>query len=197
MKAVQKEPGSNRRRARPPVKRMGSSSAPAAPVPAAVEVKKILVPIDFSEASIKALQTAVALGEHFGASLQLVHVVEPASLIDGASNVPASISNREMANTLHHKLVMLARKKVGPLIPVSPLVCIGKAYYEIVRVAQSFKADLIVIATRGQTGLKRAFLGSTAERVVRHAPCPVLVVRGEERNFAQTDTSSTHNESPT
>src|ERR1041385_1809910 len=147
------------------------------PARSPVRLKKILVPIDFSEASLKALQYAVALAEPFAASLCLVHVVEPASFASDLKNVALTVSDRELVNRLHHKLVMLARQETGPLLPVTPVVCIGKPSYEIARLARTFDADLIVIATHGRTGWERVSLGSPAERVVRYAPCPVLVVR--------------------
>jgi len=145
-----------------------------------IQIRKILVPTDFSRASLRALRCAVDFANRFDASLCLVHVVEPASFVTHVGNVPPAGSDRETTNKLHHKLVMLARKEVGPLTPVSPLVCIGKPFHEIARIARTVDADLILIATHGRGGLKRAFLGSTAERVVRHAPCPVLVVREKE-----------------
>jgi nucleotide-binding universal stress UspA family protein len=158
---------------------------------ARIQIKKILVPTDFSQASLGALRYAVDFAGQFDASLCLVHVVEPASFANDVGNVPLADSDREIANKLHHKLVMLARKEVGPLTPVNPLVCIGKPFHEITRVARTVDADLIVIATHGRSGLKRVFLGSTAERVVRHAPCPVLVVREKECGFARRDRPST------
>jgi universal stress protein A len=59
----------------------------------------------------------------------------------------------------------------------------GVPYHEIVQAGQQFKADLIVLGTHGRTGLQHVFMGSTAERVVRHAACPVLVVREREHEF--------------
>ena len=149
----------------------------AAPAASGVQVKKVLVPIDFSESSLKALKYAVAFASHFGASICLVHVVEPASFLNDVRNMPLAVSDGEVANKLHHKLVMLARKQIAPETPVHPLVCIGKPFDEIVKTAKTFKADLIIVATHGRTGFKRAILGSTAERVVQHATCPVMTVR--------------------
>jgi len=148
-----------------------------------IQLKKLLVPIDFSDSSLKALKYAVAFAGRFNASICLVHVVEPASFLNDLRNVPLLVSDREVANRLHHKLIMLARREIDPLTPVQPLVCIGKPFNEIVRTAKAFKADLIVIATHGRTGLKHVCLGRTAENVIRRAPCPVLVVREQEHEF--------------
>lgn len=175
------EPPRSTRRAPPPARKRGTSAF-SQPAAMHIQIRKILVPTDFSQASLGALRYAVDFAGRFDASICLVHVVEPASFVNDVGNVPLLGSDREIANKLHHKLVMLARKEVGSLTPVSPLVCIGKPFHEIARVARTVDADLILIATHGRSGLKRAFLGSTAERVVRHAPCPVLVVREKKRD---------------
>jgi nucleotide-binding universal stress UspA family protein len=88
-------------------------------------------------------------------------------------------------------LEALARKELKPAIQSATLVRSGSAFNEIVAVARELQIDLIIIATHGYSGLKHFLLGSTAERVVRHAPCPVLVVRDREHDFVQpsTDTS--------
>jgi nucleotide-binding universal stress UspA family protein len=187
MKAAEKDKNGNRKRIGPLAKQVGASSPSVAPAASGVQIRKVLVPIDFSEPSLEALKYAVAFAGRFGASICLVHVVDPASFLNDASNVPLAVSDREAANTLHHKLVMLARKEIDPLTPVHPLVCIGKPFDEIVRTAKMFKADLIIIAAQGRTGFKRTILGSTAERVVQHAHCPVLVVRQNEHGSVQRD----------
>jgi nucleotide-binding universal stress UspA family protein len=194
MKAAEKNKQGNRTRIRPVVKQVGASSPYVAPAASGVQLKKVLVPIDFSEPSLKALKYAVAFAGQFGASICLVHVVEPASFLNDVRNVPLAVSDREVANQLHHKLIMLARNEINPLTPVHPLVCIGKTCGEIVRTAKTFKADLIILATQGRTGFKRAMLGSTAERVVQLAHCPVLVVRQQEHDFVQRDQPSTQTE---
>jgi len=196
MKMAGKGTENKRRWIRPLATQIGTSSTSLAPAASRlwIQLKKLLVPIDFSDSSLKALKYAVAFAGRFDASICLVHVVEPASFLNDLRNGPLVISDREVANRLHHKLIMLARREIDPLTPVHPLVCIGKPFNEIVRTAKAFKADLIVIATHGRTGLKRAFLGSTAERVVQHAHCPVLVVRQQEDDFVQRDQPSTDKE---
>ena len=191
MKAAEKEKKGNPTRIRPLAEQTGTASRSVAPAASGVEVKKVLVPIDFSESSLKALKYAVAFAGQFGASICLVHVVEPASFLNDVRNVLLALSDGEVANMLHHKLVMLARKQIDPVTPVHPLVCIGKPFDEIVKTAKTFNADLIILATHGRTGLKRALLGSTAEQVVRHATCPVLVVREKDHDFVQRDQPST------
>lgn len=82
-------------------------------------------------------------------------------------------------------LVTLAQRHVDPVVPVNPRVRQGKPCAEIVAAARDLNIDLIVLATRGYTGLRHVLLGSTAEQVVRHAPCPVRVVRERERDFIE------------
>jgi nucleotide-binding universal stress UspA family protein len=145
------------------------------------QLKNILVPIDFSETSHKVLRYAVPLAEKFGARIVLVHVVEPRIYPENLV-IPAEIDemNVRMLQAGRQMLGRLRRKTIADSIKSDVLVVLGKPYQEIVELAKSEKADLIVIATHGYTGLKHAFLGSTAERVVRYAKCPVLTVREPE-----------------
>jgi nucleotide-binding universal stress UspA family protein len=172
-----------------PGRTKGSSPVPARdhPVPGALKLKRVLVPLDFSVPSTKALQYALSLAERFNATLCLLHVFEPPSFVNDLNNTPLVVSDATVVNRLHHKLVMLARQEIDPLIHVVPQVRVGKPFHEIVTAAKQMNADLIVIATHGYTGFKHVMLGSTAERVVRHAPCPVLVVREREHEFVQTE----------
>lgn len=156
----------------PSTRTSSASASKAFPAP-----KKILVAVDFSEPSKKALQHAVSLANLYGAELCLAHVVEPASFMHDMSNVMVSKSNKEIAAEARASLLTCADANVPSSVPVRTEVRVGKPFNEISELAQKLKADLIVIATHGYTGLKHVMLGSTAERVVRHAPCPVLVVR--------------------
>lgn len=134
----------------------------------------ILVPSDFSKASEAALPYAGALAEKFGAGVTLVHSLEPWL---HASYALASTYNPKTAAACKKKLAALAQRTLPTGSVVKTLVRHGNPGLEVAGVARDLKIDLIVIATRGNTGLKHVLLGSTAERVVRHAFCPVLVVR--------------------
>ena len=141
-------------------------------------LKNILVPIDFSVSSMGALEYAVPLAEKLGASITLVHVVEPQiypeDLMVGTEmdevNARWMKSGKDMLDSLR-------QEKIKNGINSISIVTRGKPWQQIIATAKALAADLIVIATHGYTGLKHVFLGSTAERVVRHAPCPVLTVR--------------------
>ena len=148
-----------------------------------VKFKRILVPIDFSKPSLKALRYAVRFAEDSGATLDLVYVRESAAVMHDLEIFPLAIPEAELDKHAKEKLLAIAAVEIEELVPVQVHVRFGKAFREIVAVASETTADLVVIATHGHTGLSRILLGSTAELVVRHAPCPVLVVREHEHEF--------------
>ena len=151
--------------------------------PARLKLKSILVPIDFSEPAGKALRYALPFAEQFGAKITLLHVVEPIAMPDFA-NFPLLTENDRVARVFRTKLDLLCKREtIKPRLIEKTLVRFGKPFQEICDAARGLKVDLIVLSTHGYTGLKHAVLGSTAERVVRHAPCPVLVVREQEHEF--------------
>jgi nucleotide-binding universal stress UspA family protein len=148
-------------------------------------IQNILVPVDFSEMSIQAINTATRLVRRFGASTHLAHVRQfayasgflPAPPMDPFPVMPHEPdAEKNAAKDLH----MLARECDVPLATCH-ILSGGPAFDEICRVAQKIPADLIVMPTHGRTGLKHVFLGSTAERIVQHSPCPVFVVREKKR----------------
>ena len=145
--------------------------------PSELKIETILVPLDFSPASLGALDYAVWLAKQFSAAIHLVHVYPP----DEASSVPGAghllFETAETIERLNEELTGIHRKHVPTYRPESCHVRTGQPYQEIVRLAREIDADVIALATRGHSGLKHLLLGSTAERVVRSAPCPVLVVR--------------------
>jgi nucleotide-binding universal stress UspA family protein len=141
------------------------------------------VPIDFSDSSLKALGYAVPFADQFGATLFLVHVVEPIPFASDVPDAPPARSDAEAEADARKKLFSLASHQIKKLVRVKVAVRTGTAFLEIAEAAKSLEADLIIIATHGYTGLKHLLLGSTAERVVRSAPCPVLVVREHEHEF--------------
>jgi nucleotide-binding universal stress UspA family protein len=137
-----------------------------------------LVPLDFSPPSIKALHYAAAFARQFNAKLTLVHVVEPVATPDFAASFPLAIENDNLMAAAKYQLERVVKAARIPRGTVEKLlVRFGRSFNEIAAAARSRKVDLIIISTHGYTGLKHALLGSTTERVVRHAPCPVLVLR--------------------
>ena len=152
------------------------SAAPSLTAP--LLVRSILVPLDFSPSSKQALDYAVAVARQFKAKLTLLHVVEPVATPDFAASFPLVMEDDKLMAAAKNELegvVKAARVRRGIVEKI--LVRFGRSFHEITEAARTRKVDLIIIATHGYTGLKQALLGSTTERVVRHAPCPVLVVR--------------------
>jgi universal stress protein A len=143
-----------------------------------LSIKRILVPVDFSERSNQALDFAALFAEQFSATIILLHVIEPAVYQDNYLGVSPVLddANRDMFQAASDRLGALGRKRVGSRVSTEFLVRMGRAYSEIPDTAKALGADLIIIGTHGHTGLRHALLGSTTERVVRHASCPVLTL---------------------
>jgi nucleotide-binding universal stress UspA family protein len=155
-------------------------------------LRKILVPVDFSECSRKALQYAVPLARQFGGGLLLVYVM-PVHYFVGSEFGPVDVPvpEQELLRNSERELGRLAEQETGGRVPTEIRVCRGQPVHEIVRVAREEGADMILLSTHGHTGLKHVLLGSVAENVVRYAPCPVLVVREHEREFVRSDVPAT------
>jgi nucleotide-binding universal stress UspA family protein len=154
-----------------------------APAPSPLKVDRILVPIDFSACSKKALRYAVPLAKEHRAALTLLHVVPPAYGGGEYAGVDFARLEAALQESGEKDLAKLAVDEVRGAVPTDTLVRVGQPAREVVELARSLPADLIVISTHGRTGLRHVFLGSVAEHVVRHAPCPVLVLREREREI--------------
>ena len=142
-----------------------------------LDIKHILVPVDFSERSLKMLRRAAAFATHFAARVTLLYVVESPSAL-ALVDVPIALDDEKLARMAKRKLEVLAKPRPGgPKLDVRTMVRAGKPFQEICNAAKELKVDLLIIATHGYTGVEHVLLGSTAERVVRHATCPVLVCR--------------------
>lgn len=143
------------------------------------KIKRILVPTDFSIASDNAARYARELAKQNKAEIVLVHVVLPA----GSPDLVYGSMLWDQAKITNSARIALQRwqKEVGlgRVQKIKRNIRVGVPYTEIVDAARETKSDLIVIPTHGHTGLKHYLLGGTAERVVRHAECPVLVVRAK------------------
>ena len=144
--------------------------------------RRILVPIDFSKTSLRALEVAVPLARDHGARLFLLSVIEPAAYAAGMEGVVIAAPETTLLADAKANLPRIAERFVPPSVKVTTLVGRGRSYDVITRVAQEKDIGLIALATRGRTGMDRVLMGSTAERVVRHAHCPVYVVRSFARH---------------
>jgi nucleotide-binding universal stress UspA family protein len=152
-----------------------------------LRLKNILVPTDFSETSVEALEYASAFAQRFEATLWLIHIVEPAPSFAGAEGVsfPIAPSEPERLSDAKHLMAGFAVKHVPSSIPVTSLVKHGSAVAEISALAEERNIDLVIASTHGRTGVNRAMFGSVTERIVHHAPCPILIVREGEREFLE------------
>jgi nucleotide-binding universal stress UspA family protein len=166
----------------PEIPSLSTTSVVVAPS-AEIRLQRILVPVDFSDASKNALKYAVALAKQFQATLLLLHVVEFNFVGSDLGAVELSQLEAEMQDNAEKQLATWAHQETSGWVSAEPLVSSGRPYSVIVETAQEQNMDLIIIATHGHSSLAHVLLGSTVERVVRYAPCPVLVVRQPEREF--------------
>jgi nucleotide-binding universal stress UspA family protein len=143
--------------------------------------KKICCPIDFSDPARAALRTAVELCSSLGAELTLFHSYNlPGYTLPEGSVVASPRMLQELSDQAEAHLVEW--KKIAEGLGASGVKvakAVGEPALEIVAFAKEGHFDLLVVGTHGRTGLRHALLGSTAERVVRRAPCPVLTVHPE------------------
>lgn len=148
--------------------------------------RRILCPTDFSEPALTGLKRAEELARHFGAELLVAHVIPevpgPHASEDPpvASSFDVSLYQQELAIYAEKMLKELVSHQVSGEVRSRDMVTTGEAAPEILRIAAKEHADLIVIASHGKTGWRRLVFGSVAEKVVRHAPCPVLTVTAPE-----------------
>jgi nucleotide-binding universal stress UspA family protein len=153
--------------------------------------RKIICPVDFSEPSLAALKAANELAAHFQSRLYVMHVVPPVPLPFQPETAPAPAPELapifhvpsyqlELTHSSEQALKDLVDELIAPGRQVHIVVATGEAAGQIVATADKEKADVIVIATHGQTGWRRAVFGSVAEKVVRLAPCPVLTIRAPQ-----------------
>lgn len=155
--------------------------------PAPIHLQRILVPIDFSEHSKSALKYAIPFAQQFKASIDLIYVVEPTIYPADFSFGQIGFPNveEELRARGSDELEKLILKEISGKVTARKNVRTGKPFYEINQYAQEENIDLIIIATHGHSGMEHILFGSTAEKVVRKAPCPVLVVRTGEHEFVR------------
>ena len=147
-----------------------------------IRLQKILVPTDFSSHANYALEYATYFAQRYRAQILLVHVMAPyfGGTEADVLAIPAAYYGRDLMGILQERLEELAAGLRGQDIDVDTILIMGVPFVEIVKLARRHDVDLIMISTHGRTGLGHAFIGSTTERVVRKASCPVLSVRPAE-----------------
>ncbi|MCF7808963.1 MAG: universal stress protein [Candidatus Marinimicrobia bacterium] len=147
--------------------------------------EKILVPTDFSESARYALPFAVDLAKKYGAKIHLLHVVEPIAVpVDfawGTYSYPDI--EKQLSGYVENTLDTIVKEDIPKDLTVQQSILHGKSWREIITFAKENELDLIVMATHGLSGFSHALYGSTAEKVIRKAPCPVLTIRHPEVKF--------------
>lgn len=137
-----------------------------------LQIQKILVPTDFSDAADAALRYAIELAAKLGAEVLLVHAWQLSAYAS-----PSSDLAKGMERDLARDLEAVAQRYGSHGVTIHRYLRLGIPYVEVVETAKELGADMIVMGTTGKTGLEHFLLGSVAERIVRTAQCPVLTVR--------------------
>ena len=157
-------------------------------------LRRILVPVDFSAYSREALRTARDWAALYGASLDLLHVVEedlhPAFYVGGVTSIYDAVP--DLDDKVRAKLTSFAAEVDDGDESVNTHVRTGSVANGITTFVEEHDVDLVALSTHGRSGLERVFLGSVAEKVVRHVPCPVLTMKafGQSLHAADSDTSA-------
>jgi nucleotide-binding universal stress UspA family protein len=153
---------------------------------ASMQIKTVLFPTDFSHGARAAMDYAISLAQDYKARLVLLYVIQDISIAEWY--IPSSISAADLVADMQKSAEREMEKwaaEIGGKVTgkVEAMIERGVPFVEIIRVAKEKNADLIVIGTHGRTGIDHMLFGSTAEKVVRKSPCPVLTVRMAGREF--------------
>ena len=144
-----------------------------------LSLNKILVPVDFSESSNKALEYAAALSRQSDAELLLLHVIEPYPPIPQMDRVDLVVLQDA------RRKLEVSRARLPATIRSKAVLRIGEVDREIIKAAEESDADLIILFTHPRSRVMHALRGSTMEKVARRAACPILLVREGEHDFIE------------
>jgi nucleotide-binding universal stress UspA family protein len=152
-----------------------------------IVLKKILFPTDFSEPSKEALKYALSFAQEYKTKLYTVHVIDEQLFSEGL-NLPRVISIDVLEKEMYREAQRLMEDFFTDVVGLEGLehekvILKGKPFVEIIKYTRAEAIDLIVIGTHGKSGIEHIIFGSTAEKVVRKAPCPVLSVKTAQREF--------------
>jgi nucleotide-binding universal stress UspA family protein len=152
---------------------------------AAMQIKTILLPTDFSQGARAAMDYAISLAQDYKAKLILIYVIQDISIAEWY--IPSSISAadlvEDMQKSANREMEKWGAETGTKVKDLEKLIVRGVPFVEIIRTAKEKNADMIVIGTHGRTGIDHMLFGSTAEKVVRKSPCPVLTVRMAGKEF--------------
>jgi nucleotide-binding universal stress UspA family protein len=148
-----------------------------------ISIQGVMVPVDFSKESILAAKFGASLAEEYKTKLYVLHVMEPVHPSLRGYIVDFEQFQQRMIAQAKEDLENVIPKAVKDRIPTEFILEIGHPSYLIVEKAKELGVDVVVIATHGRTGLSHVLLGSVAEKVIRHAPCPVFVIRNPKDKY--------------
>jgi nucleotide-binding universal stress UspA family protein len=150
-----------------------------------MQIKTILFPTDFSNGARAAMDHAVSLARDYKAKLVLLYVIQDISIAEWY--IPSSLSVTDLVEDMQKsawkEMDKWALEVAAKVKDVEKMVVRGVPFVEIIKTAKDRVADMIVLGTHGRTGIDHMLFGSTAEKVVRKAPCPVLTVRIAGKEF--------------
>ncbi len=147
-----------------------------------IHIQKILCPIDFSAPSRNALRYANEFAKAMNAKITVMHVIPPQPIAADV-NVPYVPLEIELEKNAKEDLERIVKEEVQEGVVVEQVMAFGLPSDCVIAQAQKENVDLIILGTHGRTGISRLLMGSTAENVIRHAGCPVLVVKALEKEF--------------
>jgi universal stress protein A len=140
-------------------------------------VRRLLVPVDFSSASIRALDYATERARETGAAIILLHVLEPMVVSGPYGGATMWSLKEESRRDVKQRLEQLAKERTSAEVPLKAWLLKGMAGKKIVEAAEKTGSDSIIMGSVGRKGIRRLLLGSVAEAVVRHADVPVTIIR--------------------
>ncbi|MFT4832468.1 MAG: nucleotide-binding universal stress UspA family protein [Psychroserpens sp.] len=146
-------------------------------------MKKIIVPVDFSEQSEYALKVAASLAKRYGSEIFAVHMLELSTAIISTSEGLQQDQMLFLIKLSEKRFTEFLDKPFLQDVKVTPIIKRFKVFSELNEVAEKHQADLVVMGSHGADGLKEIFIGSNAEKVVRNSDVPVLVIKGEMEDF--------------
>jgi len=150
-----------------------------------LNINKVLVPIDFSDYSKDALNYSINFIKCFKAELYLVYVIEPVIYPPDFSATQITIppTDLEVMKNAEENLSQLMKNEIPKDIKATKIIKTGKPFFEIIETAKDENIDLIIIASHGHSGIEKILFGSTAEKVIKKAPCPVLSLRTPHKGY--------------
>lgn len=151
-----------------------------------ITIKRILCPTDFSEASKNAIRYTNEFARTMNADVIFIHVVEPRPITTDMSVAYIPIET-DLEKAAEEDLITLLEEEKDKGIAAKKIVLVGQPAETIIEQSKANDVDLIILGSHGRAGLTRLLMGSVAEAVLRKAPCPVLIVKAEEKEFIKEE----------